>query len=137
STTLNVSPLADVRSMILANQNKIMDYILQSHYRLSEIFKENYLTLLLRLQSLFLNMNSKPQKKCDTSIQKSDKIVSVNKNIFPQKREFPFDVKKLLEAVYEMKPFPNFDEKQALALKTNLSKRQIEIWFTNKRGRTK
>ncbi|ODV58011.1 uncharacterized protein ASCRUDRAFT_165240, partial [Ascoidea rubescens DSM 1968] len=31
STTLNVSPLADVRSMILANQNKIMDYILQSH----------------------------------------------------------------------------------------------------------
>merc|ERR1712070_845362 len=39
----------------------------------------------------------------------------------------------MLESVYAVEPFPGLDTRRELARKLNVSARQVQVWFQNKR----
>merc|ERR1719446_577947 len=41
----------------------------------------------------------------------------------------------MLESVYAVEPFPGLDTRRELARKLNVSARQVQVWFQNKRQR--
>ena len=41
----------------------------------------------------------------------------------------------VLEQVYSMDPFPGLDARRELAKQLNVSPRQVQVWFQNKRQR--
>ena len=43
----------------------------------------------------------------------------------------------VLEQVYTLDPFPGLDARRELAKQLNVSPRQVQVWFQNKRQRTK
>ncbi|OWB70383.1 hypothetical protein B5S31_g60 [[Candida] boidinii] len=62
---------------------------------------------------------------------------SKENSVRKKKKFIPPTSKEILEAVYEVKRFPNRKEREMIARKCDLSPIQVRIWFMNKRNRSK